>query len=54
MTRLKTELHWNLQETPRGAKIIVMADNKEAPDAVHAFPRFQIEDHKTGDSIDIR
>jgi hypothetical protein len=49
MTRLKTELHWTLQETPRGAKIIVVADNKEALDAVHEFLRFQIEDHKTGD-----
>ena len=49
MTRLKAELHWNLQETPRGAKIVVVADNKEALDAVHEFLRFQIEDHKTGD-----
>jgi 16S rRNA G1207 methylase RsmC len=49
MTRLKAELHWTLQETPRGAKIIVVADNKEGLDAVHEFLRFQIEDHKTGD-----
>jgi hypothetical protein len=49
MNRLKDQLHWNLQETPRGARITVMADNKEALDAVHEFLRFQIEDHKTGD-----
>src|ERR1700733_6655644 len=49
MTRLKSQLHWNLQKTPRGAKIIVTADNKEGLDALHEFLRFQIEDHKTGD-----
>jgi hypothetical protein len=54
MTRLKTQLHWNLQETPRGAKIVVMTDNREALDAVHEFLRFQIEDHKTGDCPMVR
>jgi hypothetical protein len=49
MTRLKDQLHWSLQETPRGARIAVIADNQEALDAVHEFLRFQIEDHKTGD-----
>lgn len=49
MARLKDKLHWNLQETPQGARITVTADNKEALDAVHEFLRFQIEDHKTGD-----
>lgn len=49
MARLKDQLHWQLEETPRGARITVIADNKEALDAVHEFLRFQIEDHKTGD-----
>lgn len=49
MTRLKDQLHWDLQETTRGARIVVTADNKPALDAVHQFLRFQIDDHKTGD-----
>ena|SRR5664279_3832925 len=49
MARLKDQLHWDLLDTPRGAKIFITADNKESLDAVHAFLRFQIEDHKTGD-----
>jgi len=49
MARLKDQLHWDLLDTPRGAKIVITADNKESLDAVHAFLRFQIEDHKTGD-----
>jgi hypothetical protein len=49
MARLNDQLHWELQDTPRGARIVITADNKESLDAVHAFLRFQIEDHKTGD-----
>ena len=36
MTRLKDQIHWDLQETPRGARIIIAADNKPALDAVPA------------------
>ena len=54
MTRLKTDLHWELQEIPRGARITITADNKEAADAVHDFLRFQIAGHQTGDCTAIR
>ena len=54
MSRRKEELHWELQEIPRGARLTVTADNKETLDAVHEFLRFQIADHKTGDCTAIR
>jgi len=54
MTALKGKLHWQLQETARGAKLTVVADNKEALDAVHDFLRFQITDHQTGDCTAVR
>jgi hypothetical protein len=54
MTRLKTDLHWELQEIPRGARITIIADNKEALDAAHDFLRFQISDHQTSDCTAIR
>ena len=49
MSRLKDQIHWDLQETPHGARIKITADNKPALEAVHQFLKFQIEDHKTGD-----
>jgi hypothetical protein len=49
MKQLKDALHWDVVETPRGAKMVVSADNKPALDALHEFLKFQIEDHKTGD-----
>jgi hypothetical protein len=54
MTRLKDQIHWNFEETPRGARIVITADNQPALDAVHRFLKFQIEDHKTGDCPMIR
>jgi len=54
MTRLKSDLHWEVQEIPRGARLTVTADNQQAADAVHDFLRFQIADHKTGDCTAIR
>jgi hypothetical protein len=49
MTQQKDALHWNVVETPRGARMLIAADNKSALEALHQFLRFQIEDHKTGD-----
>ncbi len=54
MSKLKDQLHWDLQETPRGARIVITADSKPALEAVHQFLRFQIEDHKTGDCPMVR
>ncbi len=54
VSRLKSDLHWDMQELPRGARITITADNKEALDAVHDFLRFQIADHNTGDCTMIR
>ena len=54
MARLKSSLHWDMQEIPRGARLTIAADNKEALDAVHDFLRFQIADHGTGDCTAVR
>jgi hypothetical protein len=54
MKQRKDELHWDFVETPRGAKLVITADNKPALDALHEFLRFQIEDHKTGDCEMVR
>ena len=50
----KDNLHWDMQEIPRGARLTITADNREALEAVHDFLRFQIADHKTGDCTAVR
>jgi len=54
MAKLKDQLHWDVDETPRGARIRITADNKPARSAVHEFLRFQIADHQTGDCPMVR
>jgi|SRR5579864_5655197 len=54
MSRLKDGIHYQVSEIPRGARLTIIADNKEAVDAIHDFLRFQIEDHKTGDCEMVR
>jgi hypothetical protein len=54
MSRLKDQLHWALEDTPHGARLKIIADNKPSLDAVHEFLRFQIEDHQTGDCPMVR
>ena len=50
MKRLKGEIRYAFEPTEKGGRIVITTSNREALDAVHAFLRFQIEDHKTGDS----
>ncbi len=41
-------------ETPDGGRVAISSANKEAVEAIHRFLRFQIEEHKTGDQLDVR
>jgi len=50
MTRLKERITYQYQETPLGGRVRIVARDAEALAAVHAFLKFQIEDHRTGDS----
>ena len=50
MARLKNDIKYDYSETPRGARIRLMATNSQAVDAIHAFLLFQIIDHHTGDT----
>jgi hypothetical protein len=47
------EIAYSFEELPAGGTVHIKTTNPEALKAVHDFLRFQIEDHHTGDSIDI-
>ena len=53
MKRLRHEIQYKLETTEKGARIRVTTKDPEALRAVHEFLRFQISDHKTGDSLDV-
>jgi hypothetical protein len=53
LVRLKDEIKYEFKETERGGQVRVVTGNAEALAAVHEFLRFQIRDHRTGDSPEV-
>jgi hypothetical protein len=54
LTRLKARITFSYVETPAGGRVNIVTRDKDALAALYAFLRFQIADHKTGDSADVR
>ncbi len=50
MKKLKAEINYAFRETPQGGRIDITTDNAKALKAIHRFLKFQIKDHRTGDS----
>lgn len=46
-------IRWTYADSPSGGRIVITSDDPKARDAIHEFLRFQIEDHQTGDSLEI-
>jgi hypothetical protein len=54
MARLRERIRYTYVEMPQGGRVDVVTTDPEALRAVHAFLRFQISDHKTGDDVAAR
>ena len=50
LARLKDKLKYAYVKMPAGGRVEIVTTDKDALTALHAFLKFQIEDHKTGDS----
>jgi hypothetical protein len=53
MKRLRTAISYQYEETERGGRVRISSDNTGAVSAVQSFLRFQITEHKTGDSLEV-
>ena len=53
MQELKGEIKYDFEEIERGAAVRISTKNPIALKAIHDFLRFQIQDHQTGDSLDV-
>ena len=49
LRRLGSAVAYHYAPTPRGGRVEIATDDAEGQAAVHAFLRFQIEEHRTGD-----
>jgi hypothetical protein len=54
LVRLKSEVTYTYEKLPKGGRVSIVTANKEALEAVYTFLRFQISDHKTGDSTKVQ
>ena len=54
MQKLKNEINYRFEETERGATVRISTKDAEALQAIYEFLRFQIKEHKTGDSLEVR
>jgi hypothetical protein len=50
MKKLRHEIQYRVEDLPYGARVKVSSQNPKAVAAIHDFLRFQIQDHRTGDS----
>jgi TusA-related sulfurtransferase len=50
---LRSEIAYTYEEVERGARVRVKTKDARAREAVHAFLKFQISDHRTGDKTDV-
>jgi hypothetical protein len=48
----KDRIEYDYAATERGGTVRIRTADAEALDAVHAFLRFQVEDHRTGDATE--
>jgi hypothetical protein len=54
MADRKDAIRYHYVETPNGGRVNIVTTDREALDAVHVFLKFQIADHKTGDSTKVQ
>jgi hypothetical protein len=50
MAEMRDQIHYQYQETASGGSVRIHTANATALNAIHDFLRFQIQEHKTGDS----
>lgn len=54
MKKLKAEINYSYEEIEGGARLRISSANPEALAAIHEFLKFQINEHQTGDPLEIR
>ncbi len=54
MKRLRADIHYSFEETPNGGQVVISSSDKAALLAIHQFLCFQIEEHETGDAMEVR
>jgi hypothetical protein len=54
MTELRDQIQYQFEKTDSGGRVRIQTANAKALEAIHEFLRFQIKEHQTGDSPDVK
>ena len=54
LSKRKDRIQYKYSETPRGGRVDIVTKDETALSALHEFLRFQIRDHETGDTMEIK
>ena len=54
MKTRRSTIHYAYEETAAGARVRISTSDQKSLAAIHDFLRFQIEDHRTGDSTEVQ
>jgi hypothetical protein len=54
MSEQKQQIKYRYVERPAGASVVIATTNAATRDAIHAFLRYQIVEHKTGDPLTVQ
>ncbi len=53
MRKAKEAITYRFEETERGGRVRISTRNAEMLEAIHAFLRFQVKEHQTGDPLKV-
>jgi hypothetical protein len=53
MKRLRQIITYSFEKTPTGGQVVIRTSNAQALAAIHKFLRYQIEEHQTGDPLQV-
>jgi len=54
MKNLKSKITYRYESIERGGRVVIQTENEDALRAVHEYLEYQIREHKTGDSLEVK
>jgi len=54
MKELKSKISYRYESIEQGGRVVIRTQDPEALNAVHDYLQYQIREHKTGDSLDVK
>jgi hypothetical protein len=52
--KMKSNITYRYESIERGGRVVIQTQNSDALEAVHEYLKYQIREHKTGDSTEVK